>query len=196
MPRVDAVETPVTANARTGSRLPFSSRPPRSVNANARAARAVRSETSTSPDSAATCSRAATLTTSPVTIASPGAASSAASTEPVLTPMRIGEADAVRARQPGVDLVEAAQHGECGPDRALGVVLVHDRHAEHRHHRVADELLDPAALGLGLGAHGVEVAAQHLGRTLRVQPLRHPGRAREVGEQDGDDLALGARWAD
>ena len=88
MPRVDAVETPVTANARTGSRLPLSSRPPRSVNANARAARAVRSETSTSPDSAAACSRAATLTTSPVTIASPGAASSAARTEPVLTPTR------------------------------------------------------------------------------------------------------------
>ena len=48
---------------------------------------------------------------------------------------------------------------ESGPDRALGVVLVGRRRAPHGHDRVADELLDRAAVARDDVAGQVEVAA-------------------------------------
>ena len=65
-------------------------------------------------------------------------------------------------RLPGVDADAELELGllvedpvadrERGAHRALGVVLVRDRRAEHGHHRVADELLDRAAEALELVA--------------------------------------------
>ena len=49
---------------------------------------------------------------------------------------------------------EARAHGP------LGVVLVRDGRAEERHHRVADELLDGAAVALELGANASVVRAR------------------------------------
>ena len=49
-------------------------------------------------------------------------------------------ADLVAERRDGVDQLQRR------PDGALGVVLVRDRRAPHRHHRVADELLDRPAV--------------------------------------------------
>ena len=49
-------------------------------------------------------------------------------------------------------LGERVADGERGPDGPLGIVLVRDRCAEHRHDCVADELLDGAAMALELGA--------------------------------------------
>src|SRR4051794_7788386 len=63
-------------------------------------------------------------------------------------------ADLLAHRSDSVDEVEA------GPDRALRVVLVRDRYAPHRHHGVADELLDDAAITLDDGACLTEVARQ------------------------------------
>ena len=64
---------------------------------------------------------------------------------------------------------------ERGPHRALGVVLVRDRRAPDGHDRVADELLDRAAVALDHRPRGVEVAGEELAHLLRVAPLREAG---------------------
>ena len=69
-------------------------------------------------------------------------------------------------------------------DRALGVVLVCDRGAPDRHHRVADELLDRAAVAPDDVARELEVARQGLAHLLGVAPLGERREADEVGEQD------------
>ena len=75
-------------------------------------------------------------------------------------------------------------------NRALGIVLVRDRRAEHRHHRVADELLHRAAALLELGAQPLVVRPQDRLDVLRVERLGARGEADEVGEQHRHDLAL------
>ena len=57
------------------------------------------------------------------------------------------------------------------PDRALGVVLVRGRGAEERHDRVADELLDGAAVSLELGANALVVGAEERLDVLRIHRL-------------------------
>ena len=81
------------------------------------------------------------------------------------------------------------ERGAHGP---LGVVLVRDGGAEERHHRVADELLDRAAERLELAAQPLVVGAEDRLDVLRVERLRMGREADEVGEDDGDDLALAA----
>jgi hypothetical protein len=62
--------------------------------------------------------------------------------------------------------------------------------AEHRHHGVADELLDRAAvLSHGLSRDRV-VARQQPAHLLGVELLAERGRARQVGEQHGHDAPL------
>ena len=56
-------------------------------------------------------------------------------------------------------------------DRALGVVLVRGRSAEERHDRVADELLDGAAMSFELGANALVVGAQESLDVLRIHRL-------------------------
>ena len=48
------------------------------------------------------------------------------------------------------EVADRVEHRERCPDGALGVVLVRLRHAERRHHGVAGELLDGAAVQLDL----------------------------------------------
>ena len=67
------------------------------------------------------------------------------------------------------------------------------RNAEDGHHRVADELLDGAAVSLDRGPRGVEVASHHGTRRLRVEALGTGGRTRHVAEQHGHGLPLLAR---
>ena len=76
---------------------------------------------------------------------------------------------------------------ERGPDRALGVVLVRGRRAPHGHDRVADELLDHAAVAVDDLAREVEVAGQRLAHELRVAFLGERREADEVGEQHRDE---------
>ena len=67
-------------------------------------------------------------------------------------------------RQPLADL----RHGTDGPQR---VVLVRDGDAEHRHRRVADELLHRAAVPLHDQADLFEVAAHRPAHRLGIEPL-------------------------
>ena len=69
------------------------------------------------------------------------------------------------------------------------------RRAEQRHHRVADELLDGAAMALELGADALVVRAEERLDVLGIHRLGPGGEADEVAEDDRDDLALAARCA-
>ncbi len=59
-----------------------------------------------------------------------------------------------------VEFGQRVTHLGSRPHCPQGVVLVSDRHAEHRHHRVADELLDRAAVSLDDCLHPLEVAGE------------------------------------
>jgi hypothetical protein len=74
--------------------------------------------------------------------------------------------------------------------RPLRVVLVGDRGAEDRHHRVADELLDRAAEALELALEPRVVRTEQRRDVLRVHALGARGEAGQVGEEDGHHLAL------
>ena len=80
---------------------------------------------------------------------------------------------------------------ERGPDGPLGVVFGDRRGAPDRHDGVPDELLDRAAVELDQAAAGVEVARQKLPNLLRVARLGECREADEVGEEHGDEAALG-----
>jgi hypothetical protein len=93
-------------------------------------------------------------------------------------------------------LVQAAQrvaHLVCRTDRPERVVLVQPRYPEHRHHRVADELLHGAVVPFDHPAHLVEVQRHHAAYRLRVEPFAHRGRADHVAEDHRDGLAYLAR---
>ena len=75
-------------------------------------------------------------------------------------------------------------------DGALRVVLVRDRRAEQGHDGVPDELLHRPAVALELVAEVLPVRRQQRAHVLRVHPLGARREADEVGEEDGDDLAL------
>ena len=106
-----------------------------------------------------------------------------------------GEHARPRAQLRCADLVAERGHGgdevERGADSALGVVLGRGRRAPHGHHRVADELLDRAAVELDQAPARVEVAREQLARVLRVALLRERREADEVGEEHRDQAALG-----
>ena len=76
------------------------------------------------------------------------------------------------------------------PNGPLRIVLVHDGRTEHRHDRVADELLDRAAVSLQLGPDACVMRCQNSAHVFRVASLGRRRRADEVGEDDRDDLAL------
>ena len=141
-----------------------------------------------SPGSAACCSRAATLTASPVARLPPARASPT-TTSPVLTPIRIAIVEPALGAEGLVERREGDLHLGGGADGPQRVVLVDDRDAEHGHDRVADELLDGAAVPLEDRAHRLEPAAHDRAQRLGVEPLAEPGRAGDVGEHDGHDLA-------
>ena len=98
-----------------------------------------------------------------------------ATTGPVFTPEVKGE------RPADPRLPSLAQHGDAlvheqrGVERALGIVLVRARGAEHGHDRVADELLDEAVVALDRPRQLPEQVALEGADLLRVQGL---GRAR------------------
>ena len=73
--------------------------------------------------------------------------------------------------------------GADGPQR---VVLVEGRQPEHRHHRIADELLDRPAVAVDDGLGEIEVRADQRPQRLRVKPLPEGRRAGHVDEQDRD----------
>ena len=97
----------------------------------------------------------------------------------------------------GSDLVAERGDGrdevERGADGALRVVLRRGRRAPDGHDRVADELLHGAAVDGDDPPADVEVAGEELAHLLGVARLRQGREADEVGEQHGDEPALGRR---
>ncbi len=89
------------------------------------------------------------------------------------------------------ELADAAHDLQGGAHRPLGVVLVARRRAPDGHDRVADELLDRAAVALDDAPGQVEVAREQVADLLRVALLGERGEADHVGEEDGDEAALG-----
>ena len=89
-----------------------------------------------------------------------------------------------------VEVVDRVANGERRANGALRVVLVCGRSAEHGHDRVADELLDRAAVPLDLVAQPRVVRRKRRADVLGVEPLGAAGEADEVGEENGDDLPL------
>jgi hypothetical protein len=94
----------------------------------------------------------------------------------------------VSERRDGRDQIEGRAHG------ALGVVLLRHGRSPDRHHRVADELLHRAAVERDQALAAVEVAREELAHLLGVARLGERGKADQVGEEDGDQAALG-RWS-
>ncbi len=97
------------------------------------------------------------------------------------------------ARDPDVDVDLAADllaerrhrvaDRERGAGRPLGVVAVRDRRAEHRHHAVADVLVDPAAEGRDEAVGAREETAEQAVHLLGVELARKRGEAHQVDEQ-------------
>jgi hypothetical protein len=76
------------------------------------------------------------------------------------------------------------------PDRTLRVVLVRERDSEHRHDRVADELLRDAAGSLDLAVHQLEQLRLQRPNVFGIEAFAERSRACQVGEEDRDDTAL------
>ena len=82
-------------------------------------------------------------------------------TSPVLTPVRVAiRTPYSRARSSftRASLTHLERRSHC-PNR---IVFVHRGHAEHSHDRVADELLDRAAVPFERRLHRVEVTPHHM----------------------------------
>ena len=93
----------------------------------------------------------------------------------------------------GAEPLDRRDELERRPDAALGVVLLRDGRAPERHHRVADELLDPAAVALDHVPRRLEVAREQLAGLLGVAALGLRREADQVGEEHGDEAPLGDR---
>ena len=105
-------------------------------------------------------------------------------------PARIRKSMPWVALQLARELLDRVEHVERGEDRPLGVVLVGDRGAEEREHRVALELGDRALVAEDGARHEVERLVDDRRPVLGIHLLREGRRADDVGEERGDGLAL------
>ena len=140
------------------------------------------------PAGAAACSRAAVLTTSPIANASPASGRPIADERLARVHCRAGgerrpapscsSSTALSTRRPARTARSASS--PCG-----------ERGAEHRHHRVADELLEPPAVRLDLLAAPPRGSGVRVSRTSSGSAsLGGGGEALQVDEEDGDELSL------
>jgi len=83
-----------------------------------------------------------------------------------------------------IQLVDRSTHREGCSDRTLRIVAVSHRRAEHRHHRIADELLDDAAKCLDLRTHPCEVRSQDRPDILRIEALCARRETDEIREEN------------
>lgn len=109
-------------------------------------------------------------------------------------PGPVGEANAPLP----IELV--VEHGEAllcfrgSTHGAKGIIPAGAWQSEYGHDRVADDLLDDAAVRLEDDPHLVEIAGQDLPERLRVKALAEAGRALEVGGDDGDGAGSRVRF--
>ena len=85
------------------------------------------------------------------------------------------------------ELLLHAQRGEAGAD---GVVLAGERCAEQRHDAVAHDLVDGAVVAVHRLHHPLDDGIEQLARLFRIAVREQLHRALDVGEQNGDLLAL------
>jgi hypothetical protein len=81
-------------------------------------------------------------------------------------------------------------HLDRRPHGTQSVVLVRLRHAEDGHDRVADKLLDAAAVPLDDRLHLIEIAAEQGAQGFGIDRFAERGRADDVAEEHRDDLAV------
>ena len=147
---------------------------------------------STSPGAAACSSRAATLTASPVASRwSVAESAPPTTTSPVLTPVRVVICTPCSRSSSSFSRSSAARSSSTARTGPRGVVLPDDRHAEHGHHRIADELLHRSAVALHCGLGRREVARHHAAQRLRIEAFAERRRSGQVDEDDGDGLSRG-----
>jgi hypothetical protein len=92
-----------------------------------------------------------------------------------------------------VECLHRALHGQGAGRRALSVVDVLDRRAVDREDRVADELVDGAAVRDHDVGHAAEVIVQHRHDAGGIAVLGEAGVAAQVGHQHGDPALLAAQ---
>ena len=114
-------------------------------------------------------------------------APSVTAASPVRTP--------ARAWMPGPQRSDGVDELERGTNGTFGVVLVRDGGTPHRHDRVADELLDRAAVSADHVLGELEVARQKVACVLGVATLGEGREPDQIGKQDRDEPPLGD-WGD
>ena len=100
------------------------------------------------------------------------------------------EVDLVHTFDVGGERDEVLLDRQRRPERARRVVFMGDGGAEERHHAIAEELVDGALVAMDRGEDDFEGAVHDAVDVLGIEPLRHRGEARDVGEHHGDGLAL------
>ena len=90
-----------------------------------------------------------------------------------------------------IDGRERLGEGERGANGALGIVLVGDRGAEHRHQLVPDDLVDVATMERDDRHHHPEATVEQFLHRLRVTMLRQCGEVGEIGKDHSDHTPFG-----
>ena len=111
-------------------------------------------------------------------------------TSPELSPTRIWTATPCARRTSSAYCSTRLLHAQRGVAGAHGVVLVGERRAEQRHDAVAHHLVDRALVAVDGLHHPLEDRVEELARLLGIAVGEQLHRALEVGEEDGDLLAL------
>ena len=112
---------------------------------------------------------------------------------------RLARQDACPGLDAGTQRPNRVDQLKSGTDGPLGVILTGDRGAPDGHHRIADELLDRAAILADHVAGKVEIAREGLAHIFGVARGGVRREAHEIGEQDAHQAALRARlgtWRD
>ena len=103
---------------------------------------------------------------------------------------RLARVDPDPHMQIAAEIADRVPDRETRPHRPLRIVLVRDRRTEHRHHRVADELLHRAAEALQHPAQARVERRQRAPHVLHVELLAPAREPHQIREQHRDDLAL------
>ena len=111
-------------------------------------------------------------------------------TSPEFSPTRMLDRHPMRASHALGVLLDRLLHPQRRVAGAHGVVLVGERRAEERHDPVAHHLVDRALVAVDRLHHALEHRVEELARLLGIAVGEQLHRALEVGEEDGDLLAL------
>ena len=106
-----------------------------------------------------------------------------ATTWPECRPMPVRISGRPRCLKASLIVEQARTHLERGFDGVERIVRFRHRRAEHRHDRVADELVDHAMMGEDALDHAAEVLVQEVEQRARVHALADAGEGADVGEQ-------------